>query len=61
MDRQFYIFYIINHMRHAFRIKNMNLPYENLITKIFHLHYRNIPQQNRVACMNLFHELPNIE
>jgi hypothetical protein len=62
MDRQFCISYIIiNHMRHAFQVKNMSLPYENFITRIICLHHRNIPQQNRIACMNLFHELSNIE
>jgi hypothetical protein len=47
-------------MRHAFRIKNMSLPYGNLITWILRLHKRDIPQANRVESKNLLNELSNI-
>jgi hypothetical protein len=61
MDRQFYIpFIIISHMKHAYQVKNINLPFANLITRILRLHLRNIPQIDRIHPTNLFHELPNL-
>jgi hypothetical protein len=61
MDRQFYIsFIIINHMRHAYKVKNTNLPYVNLVNRIFRLHMRDIPQRERIRPTNLFYELSNL-
>jgi hypothetical protein len=46
MDRQFYIsFIIISHIKHTYRVKNANLSYANLITRILRLHLRDIPQK----------------
>jgi hypothetical protein len=47
-------------MKHAYRIKNANLPYGNLITRILRFHLRDIPQRDRIHPTNLFHELPNL-
>jgi hypothetical protein len=61
IDRQFCItFIIISHMKHAYRVKNANLSYANLITRILRLHLRDILQRDRVHPTNLFHELPNL-
>jgi hypothetical protein len=61
MDRQFCNpFIIISHMKHAYRVKNANLPYANLITRILWLHLRDIPQRDRIHPTNLFHELSNL-
>jgi hypothetical protein len=61
MDRQFCItFTIISHIKHAYRVKNANLPYANLITRILRLHLSDIPQRDRIHPTNLFHELPNL-
>jgi hypothetical protein len=61
MDKQFYIpFIIISHMKHAYRVKNINLPYVNLITRILRLHLRGIPQKDMIHLTNLFHELSNL-
>jgi hypothetical protein len=60
-DRQFCIsFIIISHMKHAYQIKNANLPYANLITRIVRLHLREIPQRYMIHPTNLFHELSNL-
>jgi hypothetical protein len=45
-------------MRHAFRIKNINFLYVNLIIYIYRLHQKEIPLQ--IAPNNLFHGLSNI-
>jgi hypothetical protein len=47
-------------MKHAYRVKNINLPYANLITRILLLHLRDIPQRDMIHPTNLFHELPNL-
>jgi hypothetical protein len=47
-------------MKHAYRVKNANLPYANLITRIIWLHLRDIPQRDRIHPTNLFLELPNL-
>jgi hypothetical protein len=47
-------------MKHAYRVKNANLSYANLITRIVRLHLKDIPQRDRVHPTNLFHELPNL-
>jgi hypothetical protein len=47
-------------MKHAYRVKNVNLRYINLITRILRLHLRDIPQRDRVHPTNLFHELLNL-
>jgi hypothetical protein len=61
MDRQFYIsFIIISHMKHAYRVKNVNLHYANLITRILRLHMRDISQRDMIHLTNLFHELSNL-
>jgi hypothetical protein len=62
MDRQFYIsFIIISHMKHAYRVKNVNLPSANLITRIYRLHMRDISQRDMIHPTTLFHELPNLD
>jgi hypothetical protein len=61
MDRQFYIsFIIISHMKHTYRVKNINLLYVNLITQIIRLHLRDILQRDKIHPTNLFHELSNL-
>jgi hypothetical protein len=47
-------------MKHAYRVKNVNLKYVNLITRILRLHLRDILQRDRIHPTNLFHELPNL-
>jgi hypothetical protein len=47
-------------MKHVYRVKNVNLPYVNLITRILRLHLRDIPQRDRIHPTNLFHELLNL-
>jgi hypothetical protein len=47
-------------MKHAYQVKNVNLPYANLITRILRLHLRDVPQRDRIHPTNLFHELPNL-
>jgi hypothetical protein len=61
MDMQFCIpFIIISHMKHAYRVKNTNLSYANLITRILRLHLRDIPQRDRMHPTYLFHKLLNL-
>jgi hypothetical protein len=47
-------------MKHAYWVKNINLSYANLITRIVRLHLRDISQRDKVHPTNLFHELSNL-
>jgi hypothetical protein len=47
-------------MKHAYQVKNANLSYANLITRILRLHLRDIPQRDKIHPTSLFHELSNL-
>jgi hypothetical protein len=47
-------------MRHAYRVKSINLLYVNLITRIFRLHLRDKPRKDIMQPTNLFYELSNL-
>jgi hypothetical protein len=47
-------------MKHAYRVKNINLSYANLITRILRLHLRDIPQRDMIHPTNLIHKLSNL-